>query len=145
MWVVITEWRGQPKAEDGVRVRNRRFHGALLSNVSSKIGPGPLCIYTSKVLMPPQLSPSNRCALRTKGLQGNAQLFQNKDRKTQDQIHTDSRTHTNWTQNATLRHVLLNLQAITEFLRNSRVGEWKPILVQLKEVAFLFPRSAIHT
>ena len=145
MWVVITEWRGQPKGEGGVRVTNGRFHGALLSNVSSKIGPGPLCIYTSKVLMPPQLSPSNRCALRTKGLQGNAQLFQDKDGKTQDQIHTDSRTHTNWTQNATLRHVLLNLQAITELLRNSRVGEWKPILLQLKDGTFLFPYNAIQT
>lgn len=73
----------------------RRFSWS--PSLKHEFGLGPLYSHTNKVVMPPHLSPSNRCALRSKGLQGNAQLFQSKDRKTQDRqdhIYTDSHTQT---------------------------------------------------
>ena len=87
--------KGTAEGRGWAREWGRRFSWS--PSLKHEFGLGPLYSHTNKVVMPPHLSPSNRCALRSKGLQGNAQLFQSKDRKTQDRqdhIYTDSHTHT---------------------------------------------------
>lgn len=111
-------------------VGNTGLQGACLSNKSSKDGPDPLYIHTTWAVTPPHLPPWNRCAWRTKGLQGNAQLFKNKDRKIEDHTHTHIHTYKLNTSTfcvypSNRPHWEISYTTCRQSLSSSETPEWK--------------------